>query len=107
MLIAILSISQIVLVIMLVVLVLLQPSDSNALSGFSNTQQQGFNSIIPVKSSVSPLSKVTTIFAGLFIVNTLLLSGLYSKDVRKKSIAEKIELETEQENKPISVPFED
>lgn len=107
MLTAILSISQIVLVIMLVVLILLQPSDSNALSGFSNTQQQGFNSIIPVKSSVSPLSKVTTIFAGLFIVNTLLLSGLYSKDVRKKSIAEKIELETEQENKPISVPFED
>nr|WP_240991968.1 preprotein translocase subunit SecG [Wolbachia endosymbiont of Glossina morsitans morsitans] len=78
---------------MLVILVLLQPPGSSSLSGFSNTQQGG-NSMIPVKSSENPLSRITAIVAGLFIINTLLLSGLcYKKTYIKKSIAEKIILE--------------
>ncbi|MDN5247739.1 MAG: preprotein translocase subunit SecG [Wolbachia endosymbiont of Tyrophagus putrescentiae] len=98
----VLSMFQVVLVIILVILVLLQPPASSSLSGFSNPQQ-GFNSIVPIKSSVSPLSKVTGVIVGLFIINTILLSGLYSKDIHKKSIAEKIEVEKKQED---SVPFE-
>ncbi len=105
MLIMVLSVFQIILVIILVILVLLQPPGSSSLSGFSNSQQ-GFNSIIPVKSSANPLNKITAIVAGLFIMNTLLLSGLCSKDVHKKSIAEKIILEKQQENESTSVPFE-
>ncbi len=102
---AVLSIFQIILVVVLVILVLLQPPGSSSLSGFSNTQQ-GVNSMIPVKSSENPLSRITAIVAGLFIINTLLLSGLYSKDVHKKSIAEEIILEKKQESEPTSVPFE-
>ncbi|MDG7052998.1 MAG: preprotein translocase subunit SecG [Wolbachia endosymbiont of Alcedoecus sp.] len=101
----ILSALQIILVVVLVILVLLQPPGSSPLSGFSNSQQ-GLNSMIPVKSSTNPLSKTTAIVAGLFIINTLLLSGLCSKDVHKKSIAEKIILEKKQENESTSVPFE-
>ena len=101
----ILSIFQIVLVIVLVILVLLQPPGSSSLSGFSSSQQ-GLNSMVPVRSSTNPLSKITAVVAGLFIINTLLLSGLYSKDVHKKSIAEKIELEKKQEKESTSVPFE-
>ncbi|MDM8334940.1 preprotein translocase subunit SecG [Wolbachia pipientis] len=102
----ILSVFQIILVAMLVILVLLQPPGSSSLSGFSSSQQ-GLNSMIPVKSSAKQLSKITAIVAGLFIMNTLLLSGLCSKDVYKKSIAEKIASEKKQKNKSISVPFED
>ncbi|MCA4774045.1 preprotein translocase subunit SecG [Wolbachia endosymbiont of Mansonella perstans] len=101
----ILSVLQITLVVVLVILVLLRPPGSSPLSGFSNSQQ-GPNSMIPVKSSANPLSKTTAIVAGLFIINTLLLSGLCSKDVHKKSIAEKIILEKKQENESTFVPFE-
>lgn len=101
----ILSIFQIILVVILVTLVLLQPPGSSSLSGFSNSQQ-GFNSIVPIKSSANPLSKITGIVAGLFIVNTLLLTGIYSKDMHKESIARKIELEKKQESNETSVPFE-
>jgi preprotein translocase subunit SecG len=105
MLVMIFSTFQIILVVVLVILVLLQPPGSSALSGFSNSQQ-GLNSMISVKSSANPLSKVTAVVSGLFIVNTLLLSGLYSKDVHKKSIAERIELEKKQESESTSIPFE-
>lgn len=101
----VLSVFQIILVIVLVTLVLLQPPGSSSLSGFSSSQQ-GLSSMVPVKSSVNPLSKITAILAGLFIINTLLLSGLSSKDVHKKSIAEKIILEKKQEKESTSVPFE-
>ncbi|HCE59247.1 MAG TPA: preprotein translocase subunit SecG [Wolbachia sp.] len=101
----ILSIFQITLVVILVTLVLLQPPGSSSLSGFSSSQQ-GFNSIVPIKSSANPLSKITGIVAGLFIINTLLLTGIYSKDMHKESIARKIELEKKQESEATSVPFE-
>lgn len=101
----VLSVFQIILVIVLVTLVLLQPPGSSSLSGFSSSQQ-GLSSMVPVKSSANPLSKITAILAGLFIINTLLLSGLSSKDVHKKSIAEKIILEKKQEKESTSVPFE-
>ncbi|MGL9732955.1 MAG: preprotein translocase subunit SecG [Wolbachia sp.] len=101
----ILSALQIILVIVLVILVLLQSPGSSPLSGFSNSQQR-FNSMISVKSSANPLNKITSIVGGLFIINTLLLSGLCSKDMHKKSIAEKIILEKKQENESASVPFE-
>lgn len=103
--ITVLIIFQIVLVVVLVLLVLLQPPGSSSLSGFSNSQQ-GLNSMVPIKSSAHPLSKITSIVVGLFIINTLLLSGLWSKDVHKKSIAEKIILEKKQESESSSVPFE-
>ncbi|WP_341808764.1 preprotein translocase subunit SecG [Wolbachia endosymbiont (group E) of Neria commutata] len=101
----VLSVFQIILVIVLVTLVLLQPPGSSSLSGFS-ISEQGLNSMVSVKSSANPLSKITAILAGLFIINTLLLSGLSSKDVHKKSIAEKIILEKKQEKESTSVPFE-
>lgn len=101
----ILTIFQITLVVILVALVLLQPPGSSSLSGFSNSQQ-GFNSIVPIKSSANPLSKITGIVAGLFIINTLLLTGIYSKDMHKESIARKVELEKKQESNATSVPFE-
>ncbi|QKX03005.1 preprotein translocase subunit SecG [Wolbachia endosymbiont of Litomosoides sigmodontis] len=103
--ITILSVFQIVLVVMLVILVLLRPPGSSSLSGFSSSQQ-GLNSIMPIKASADPLSGITAIVVGLFIMNTLLLSGLCSKDVHKKSIAEKIILEKQQKNESTSVPFE-
>lgn len=105
MLITLLNTFQITLVVILVILVLLQPPSNSSLSGFSNSQQ-GFNSIISIKSSANPLSKITGIVAALFIVNTILLSGLCSKDMHKESIAKKIELEKKQESQATSVPFE-
>lgn len=85
----VLSVLQIILVVVLVILVLLQPPGSSSLSGFSNSQQ-GMNSIIPIKSSENPLSRITSIVAGLFIINTLLLSGLCSKDVHKNQLQRRL-----------------
>ncbi|WFW29654.1 MAG: preprotein translocase subunit SecG [Wolbachia endosymbiont of Menacanthus eurysternus] len=103
--ITILSIFQIILVIILVVLVLFQPPGSSSLSGF-NSQHGRFSSIVQMKSSVNSLNKITVMVAGLFIINTLLLSGLYAKGAHKKSIAERILLEKKQEYEHTSVPFE-
>lgn len=73
-----------------VILVLLQPSGSIPLSGFSNAQQGG-STMIQVKSSENSLNRIRAIVAGLFIINTLLFSGLCSKDVidRRKNSLEK------------------
>jgi preprotein translocase subunit SecG len=99
----ILVISQIVLVILLIILVLVQPPGGNSLSGF-NSSQQGFNPRVSIKSSMDPLNKTTGVVALLFILNTILLSGLYSKEFDKKSIAQKIELEEKKQE--VAVPFE-
>ncbi|QKX02310.1 preprotein translocase subunit SecG [Wolbachia endosymbiont of Dirofilaria (Dirofilaria) immitis] len=104
--ITVLSVLQIILVIVLVILVLSRPPGSSSLSGFSNSQH-GLNLMISVKPPINLLSKVTAIVVGLFIANTLLLSGLCSKNVHRKSIAERIISENKQENKFTSVPFED
>lgn len=93
----VLEILQIVLVIILVILVLLQSPGTNSLSGFGGSQQ---NSIFPINSSSGIISKLTAIVAAVFMINTLLLAGLHAKDIKKHSIAEKIEQE-----KSI-VPFE-
>ncbi|MDG7056070.1 MAG: preprotein translocase subunit SecG [Wolbachia endosymbiont of Meromenopon meropis] len=104
--ITILGTLQIMLVVILVILVLLQPPGSSPLSGFSNSQN-GLNSMISLKFSVNPLGKATAITAGLFIINTLLLSGgLCSKHMHKNSIADKIILEKKQEGDSTYVPFE-
>ncbi|WP_025264135.1 preprotein translocase subunit SecG [Wolbachia endosymbiont of Onchocerca volvulus] len=104
--ITVLSILQIILVVILATLVLSRPPGSSSLSGFNNSQH-GLNLMVSVKHSANLLSKITAIVVGLFIANTLLLSGLCSKNVHKKSIVEKIISEKKQENESTSVPFED
>ncbi|QKX01730.1 preprotein translocase subunit SecG [Wolbachia endosymbiont of Cruorifilaria tuberocauda] len=101
-----LSILQIILVTILVILVISRPPGSSSLSGF-NSSQQSLNSMITVKHHTNLPSKITATVVGLFIANTLLLSGLYSKSIHKKSIVGKIISEKKQENEFTSVPFED
>lgn len=99
----ILAVSQVVLVVILIILILLQSPGSNSLSGFSSVQQ-GFNPRVSIRSSIDPLNKTIGIIALLFIINTILLSGLYSQELRAKSIAQKIELEEKKQK--VAVPFE-
>ncbi|WP_333023047.1 preprotein translocase subunit SecG [Wolbachia endosymbiont of Pentidionis agamae] len=95
------SVLQVVLVLILVILILVQPPSTGSLSSFNNSQQ----SISSQRSSVlSMISKVTIVVACLFIVNTLILSCLYSQKIHKVSIAEKIELEKKADK--YDVPFD-
>ncbi|UWI83191.1 preprotein translocase subunit SecG [Wolbachia endosymbiont of Howardula sp.] len=106
MLIAILNIFQITLVTILVILVLLQPHGSSSLSEFSNSQHV-FNAMIPIKSSINPLRKITSVVAGLFIINTLILSGISSKNLYYNNNVDISESAITKKNDFQSIPFDD
>ncbi|QXK92372.1 preprotein translocase subunit SecG [Neoehrlichia mikurensis] len=81
-----LTIIQIFLVFLLVVLVLLQPPESDSLSSFSSAQYN-LGSIFTKSSSSSLINKLTGVIAAAFIINTLLLVGMNSKTLHENSIA--------------------
>ena len=59
----------------MIILVLLQKSDGDSLSGIGGGSG-GLNSAISSKATASVLSKVTLILAGIFMLNCLILASL-------------------------------
>jgi len=66
---------QIILAIFMVILVLIQKSDGDSLSGLGSGSG-GLNSAISGRSTMSILSKVTMSLATLFMINCLVLASL-------------------------------
>lgn len=70
---SVLFIVQIVLAIFITILVLLQKSSSGGLVNYSGSNE----SVFGAKGAGGFLTKVTLIFGGLFLANTIALSYLY------------------------------
>jgi preprotein translocase subunit SecG len=66
---------QIILAVLMVILVLIQKSDGDSLSGLGSGSG-GLNSAISGRSTMSILSKITMSFATLFMINCLVLASL-------------------------------
>jgi preprotein translocase subunit SecG len=85
---------QIIIAILLIVLVLLQKSDGDSLSGIGGGSG-GLNSAISRKSGISFLNKVTFILVGVFLINCLILAKM-SKSQHNK-ISQDLEKAIEQQ----------
>ena len=72
---SVLFITQIVLAIFITILVLLQKSSSGGIVNYSGSNE----SVFGAKGAGGFLTKVTLIFGGLFLANTIALSYLYIK----------------------------
>jgi preprotein translocase subunit SecG len=66
---------QIILAVLMVILVLIQKSDGDSLSGLGSGSG-GLNSAISGRSTMSILSKITMSLATLFMINCLVLASL-------------------------------
>ena len=66
---------QIILAVLMVILVLIQKSDGDSLSGLGSGSG-GLNSAISGRSTMSILSKITMTLATLFMINCLVLASL-------------------------------
>lgn len=73
---SVLFIIQIVLAIFITILVLLQKSSSGGLVNYSGSNE----SVFGAKGAGGFLTKVTLIFGGLFLANTIALSYLYIQE---------------------------
>ncbi|AAZ68166.1 preprotein translocase subunit SecG [Ehrlichia canis] len=107
----VLTVIQLVLVFLLVILILLQPPESDNLSGFGGTQGN-LDSMFSTGSSSNFITKLTVAIATAFIINTVLLVGVNAKSVHKESIVKKIAEMSKAHNLPPmehdtedSVPF--
>ena len=95
-----LTVIQLVLVFLLVILVLLQPPESDNLSGFGNTQNN-LDAMFTTGSPSNFITKLTVIIATAFIINTVLLVGVNAKSIHKESVVKKI---AEMSNVPTNLP---
>ena len=66
---------QIILAVLMVILVLIQKSDGDSLSGLGSGSG-GLNSAISGRSAMSILSKITMSLATLFMINCLVLASM-------------------------------
>lgn len=80
----ILLIIQIIIAILMIVLVLLQKSDGDSLSGLSSSSA-GLNSVISGKASISILSKITMVLIAIFMINCLILASISKNKSNKLS----------------------
>jgi len=77
-----LFITQIVLAILIVIAVMLQKSSSIGLGAYSGSNE----SLFGAKGPAGFLTKATFILGLLFIINTLTLGYMYSKDSTKSAV---------------------
>lgn len=86
---------QLIIAVALIILVLLQKSDGDSLSGIGGSG--GLNSVMSSKASANLLSKITMFLIGFFMLNCLVLASLSNSS--KKSIQSDLEKVIEQQEK--------
>lgn len=89
-----LLIFQVIIAVVMVILVLLQKSDGDSLSGIGGGSG-GLNSIMSSRASANFLSKATMVLIGLFMLNCLVLATM--SNTTQKAVASDLEKVIEQE----------
>jgi preprotein translocase subunit SecG len=92
----ILLVVQIILAVLLVSIILLQRSGSDGLGGLSGSGSN--NGVVSSKASANFLTKATAILATLFMINSLVLGNLASKNSKTHSVFDKIVTEKNHKN---------
>lgn len=97
---------QVIIAVSLILLVLIQKSDGDSLSGISGGSG-GMNAVISSKASANILTKVTMTLAALFMLNCLILASISTtkseslKEELKKAVQEQ---ELQNKDKKPAVP---
>ncbi len=91
-----LLILQMIIALLMIILVLLQKSDGDSLSGIGGGSG-GLNSIMSSKSSATFLSKATMFLIAAFMVNCLVLAAISNSE--NKAIKKDLDKIIEQQNK--------
>ena len=87
---------QVIIAVAMIILVLLQKSDGDSLSGIGGGSG-GLNSVMSGKATANVLSKTTMILIGIFMVNCLVLASLSNSS--KKAIQDDLNKIIEQQEK--------
>lgn len=97
-----LLILQVIIAVSLVLLVLIQKSDGDSLSGISGGSG-GMDSVISSKASANILTKTTMILAGLFMLNCLVLASISStkSEAIKEDLKKAIQEQEIKDGKPV------
>lgn len=90
---------QITVAFLLIILVLLQKSDGDSLSGIGGGSG-GLNSAISKKSGISFLNKITFTLVGIFLINSLVLAKISKSQQNKISQDLQKAIEQQQTNSP-------
>jgi preprotein translocase subunit SecG len=90
-----LLIFQVIIAVIMIILVLLQKSDGDSLSGIGGGSG-GLNSVISSRASANLLTKTTMVLIAIFMANCLLLA-LLSKNSQKSLLSDIDKIVKEQE----------
>ncbi len=96
----ILLIIQVFIVCMLIAVILVQKTGTDSLAGLSG----GGHNVFSSRASSNFLSKLTTILAIAFMVNSLIIAKVTATDVKSKSIVDSIAIESPEKEKTESAP---
>lgn len=91
-----LLILQVIIAVAMIILVLLQKSDGDSLSGIGGGSG-GLNSVMSGKATANVLSKTTMILIGIFMLNCLILASI--SNASNKAIANDLNKIIEQQEK--------
>jgi len=80
----ILLVIQIIIAVLMIILVLLQKSDGDSLSGLSSSSA-GLNSVISGKATMTILTKITMFLIAIFMINCLILASISKQKTNKLS----------------------
>ncbi len=87
MILAVLTTVQIIIVIMLGIIFLVHVPEGDSIGSLGGGQFNNMKAMFAKRSqNTNPLSKVMFVLIALFMLNSLFLSGLYTKDVRQESV---------------------
>ena len=87
---------QVIIAVAMIILVLLQKSDGDSLSGIGGGSG-GLNSVMSGKATANVLSKTTMILIGIFMLNCLILASI--SNASNKAIANDLNKIIEQQEK--------
>ena len=92
---------QVIIAVAMIILVLLQKSDGDSLSGIGGGSG-GLNSVMSGKATANVLSKTTMILIGIFMLNCLILASI--SNASNKAIANDLNKIIEQQEKDGTAP---
>ena len=96
----VLFVIQIIVSALLIIIVLMQKSGEDALSGIGGGSSN--KGLMPYKSVANALTKITMTFFAIFMINSLMLATISARNVAKnKGLIEKY---IEEDEKTIEIP---
>ncbi len=94
----VLLVLQIIITLSMIIVILIQRSASDGMAGLAG----GGNSLMSGRASANLLTRITSILAGIFILNSLLMAAMTARSsTNQKSIVDELKIEHQAPNAPL------